>query len=395
MKTGCTRGLFQRTLYGFCLLMALAAQADWEGYPPLQNRYKEHEFLAACREGNCPAVQFYLENDGFNCNEEHNSGLMHKPVTGLYIASQEGHTEAVRSLIAAGADLDRSALGGTTSLYIASQNGHAQVARMLIAAGADIDCSCSNGATSLSIASRKGHTKVVSTLIAAGADIDRGCNDGATPLLIASYKGYTEAVSTLIAAGADIDRCCSEGATPLFVASQNGHTKIVKNLIAAGADIDRSWRARVTPLSIASQQGHTKVVSTLVAAGADVDRSCPEGATSLFMASRKGHAEVVRILVEAGANPSIEWRVSGPLCLAVDRSAPLDQAKFWKWFTLPGSAKRGAYNEIISMLSQAHSHSLPPEKNDTDHQTGAPHLLSTLSRLSLSGKPSYRRTQAL
>ena len=288
MKTGYTLGLFHRTLCGFCLLMALAAQAGWEGYPPLQNRYKEHEFLAACREGNCPAVNFYLEIDGFNCNEEHNSGLVHEAVTGLYIASQEGHTEAV---------------------------------------------------------------------------------------------------STLIAAGADIDRCCREGETPLYVASQNGHTKIVKNLIAAGADLDRSWREGVTPLSIASQNGQTEVVRALVAAGADLDRSCPEGTTSLFMASQNGHAEIVRMLVEAGANPSIAWCFSGPRCLGVSRRTPLTQAKNMKLFTLPRSAKRRTYSSIISMLSQAYSHSRPPEKNDTDHQTDAPHLLSAMSRLSLSGKP--------
>ena len=230
MKTDYALGLLHRALYGFCLLMASGAQAGWEGYPPLQNRYKEHEFLAACREGNCPAVNFYLEREGVNCNEEHNSGLTHTPVTGLYIASQEGHTQAVSSLIAAGADVGQS--------------------------------------------------------------------------------------------------CPDDQATPLFIASQNGHT------------------------------------------------------------------EVVKMLVEAGANPSIAWCVSYPLCLGVYRT-PLRQAKFCKWFTLPGSVKRGAYNEIISILSQAHSHSLPPEKNDTPHQTDAPHLLSTMSRLSLSGKPSYRRTPAL
>ena len=66
MGPRCTRSLCLRTLYSFCFLLALGVQAGWEGYPPLQNSYKEHEFLAACREGNCPAVQFYLDMKGFD-----------------------------------------------------------------------------------------------------------------------------------------------------------------------------------------------------------------------------------------------------------------------------------------------------------------------------------------
>ena len=61
MSTASTCGLFLRTLFCFCLLMALRAQAGWQGDPPLQNKYREHEFLAACLEGNGPAVAFYLE----------------------------------------------------------------------------------------------------------------------------------------------------------------------------------------------------------------------------------------------------------------------------------------------------------------------------------------------
>ena len=204
--------------------MALRTQAGWEGYPPLQNKYKEHEFLAACREGNCPAVNFYLEIEGFNCNEELNSGRDQGTVTGLCIASQEGHTEVVRSLIAA------------------------------------------------------------------EADVDRGCN---------------------------------EGATPLFVASQNGH------------------------------------------------------------------AEVVRTLIEAGANPALPWRIFHPQDFRFFRRTPLAQAKYMKLLALPGTAKRRAYNDIISRLSQAHGRSLPLESNDaTDHQADeSTPLLSTMKRLSLPGKP--------
>ena len=57
----------------------------------------------------------------------------------LYIASQNGHIEVVRELIAKGAHIDMQENTGESALYIASQNGHIEVVRELIAKGAQID----------------------------------------------------------------------------------------------------------------------------------------------------------------------------------------------------------------------------------------------------------------
>ena len=170
MKTVYTRGLCHRLLCCFFLLMAFGAQAGWQGFPPLQIRFGEHEFIAACRQGNCPAVQFYLEQEGFDPNKKRRSGFASRSVTGLFCAAAWGQTDAVRILVTARANIEQSCLDGATPLFIASYKGHTEAVRSLITAGAKIDCSCIDGATPLFIASQNGHAQVVRILLEAGAN---------------------------------------------------------------------------------------------------------------------------------------------------------------------------------------------------------------------------------
>ncbi len=57
----------------------------------------------------------------------------------LYIASQNGHIDVVKELVASGAQIDLQENTGTSPLYIASQNGHIDVVKELVASGAQID----------------------------------------------------------------------------------------------------------------------------------------------------------------------------------------------------------------------------------------------------------------
>ena len=92
-------------------------------------------------------------------------------VTLLSVASEEGSEEAVRALIAAGADVNMASICemGFTPLHIAADRGSEPIARALIAAGADVNKANKFGVTPIRMAAQNGHEVVIRALIAAGA----------------------------------------------------------------------------------------------------------------------------------------------------------------------------------------------------------------------------------
>ena len=111
--------------------------------------------------------------------------------TPLYIASREGHTEVVATLIAANAEVDLKVAAnaerwkgddeGFTPLILASQNGHAEIVAKLLAANADVNLPGKNSiVTPMVIACNRGHLAVVQLLSAYGAR--RGIH--ATPMFV-------------------------------------------------------------------------------------------------------------------------------------------------------------------------------------------------------------------
>ncbi|KAJ9442327.1 hypothetical protein DIPPA_19608 [Diplonema papillatum] len=260
----------------------------------------EKLILEASETGNLDDIRRAISKDRTCVNTARDSDGR----TALHTTSENGHSEVVKELIAAGANVDVQNKNGATALWIASQNGHSAVVKEFIAAGASVDAQNKNGDTALWIASQNG-CSVVKELIAAGADLDVQGKNGGTALWIASQNGCS-VVKELIAAGADLDVQGKSGATALYVASQNGHSAVVKELIAAGANLDVQIKDGATALYVASQNGHSAVVKELIAAGVNLDVQFKRGATALFVASRKGHSEVVKELIAAGANLHVQ-----------------------------------------------------------------------------------------
>ena len=84
--------------------------------------------------------------------------------TPLKIAAQEGHTETVVALIAAGADVNASSEGGYTALHIAARNGHTESARALLDAGGDASMQTADGKTAADLAAENGHSELAGLL---------------------------------------------------------------------------------------------------------------------------------------------------------------------------------------------------------------------------------------
>lgn len=130
--------------------------------------------------------------------------------TPLHVAAYIGHVDAVKILIAAGANIDSIRFDGSTPVYLASQNGHVDVVKALLAKGADKDSRNARGQTPLYIAAKEGHLGVVNALLAEGADKTIAANDGATPQRVATYseapyRAKKEIIRVLFNAPANID----------------------------------------------------------------------------------------------------------------------------------------------------------------------------------------------
>ncbi len=146
----------------------------------------------------------------------------------------------IQETIQAGADVNVINKNGVTPLWTASRNGHTEIIKLLLTASADVNAADKTyGFTPLLIALLRGHTEIVKLLLTAKADVNSSLKtDGATPLLGASQLGHTEIVKLLLTAGADANIMIKVNGidyTPLSIAREMSYTRIVKLLTEYGA----------------------------------------------------------------------------------------------------------------------------------------------------------------
>jgi ankyrin repeat protein len=224
----------------------------------------------------------------------------------LCLASQNGHTETVQTLLHHGADVNAIASESEgTALSLASGRGQTETVQVLLDHKADVNMTGVFG-TALQRASERGYTETVQLLLDRGAHIDAITND-ITALQAASMGGHTETVRTLLARGADVDISTSHiFGTALIAALSCNHMEIVQMLLNHGANV------KVTPctsdgwgtaLIMASDKGDTETVQVLLKYGAKVNVTTPGNlSTALIAASARGHTEIVQVLLDHGAD---------------------------------------------------------------------------------------------
>ena len=146
--------------------------------------------------------------------------------------------DAVRGLIARGADPDAAHGDGMTALHWAVQHGAVEIVRLLLDGGADTEVRTRlGGHTPLHVASRSAQTGAVRALLAAGADVNALTTTGAAALHYAAASGAAGAVAALLDHGASVDvREPVWGQTPLMFAAAAARTGAISVLLARGAD---------------------------------------------------------------------------------------------------------------------------------------------------------------
>ena len=109
-----------------------------------------------------------------NLASQHRRPNLQTNVTPISNAASDGHTEAIRALILAGADPNiPCAPSGFTAIHFATEDGHAEAITVLIQGGADPNIADTDKRMPLSIVSTAIHSKAFEALLQGGADPDK------------------------------------------------------------------------------------------------------------------------------------------------------------------------------------------------------------------------------
>ena len=289
------------------------------------NRYGVTPIALACENGSAAVVERLLKA-GVSANTTGPLGE-----TALHLCARTGKPEAVKALVAKGATLDTiENWRGQTPLMWAAAEGHADAMRVLIEAGADVNARSSiiawerqrteeprdkwlppGGLTPLLFAARDGKVASARVLLAAGADVNVVDPDRHTALILALVNGHFDVAGALIQGGADVNMEDKVGQTALYAAVDE-HTvpasnrpapretddtlsslDVIRMLLDKGAHVDAPLRAQV-PYRTKLDRGGDGVLGA--------------GTTPLVRAAKAGDVPVVRLLLEKGANPRAATR---------------------------------------------------------------------------------------
>jgi len=269
-------------------------------------------FYQVIRHDDLTALRALVRDGGVNAPDKQGQ-------TPLMLAAALGSVDAVRVLLAAGADVKASSGAGLTALHLAADDP--AKTRLLLDAGADVDAASQLSRTPLLVAaSTSTGADVVRQLLAKGANVNVADTSGVTPLIAAANANNREVVELLLARGADVHASARTGqpSTPLMAAAINGDVALVRTLLSRKADVavvsaDRTGNVKngpvrygtITALHAAVTSGRPEVIELLLNAGAPVDATDARGMTPLMWAVATDRADprVVRLLLTHHTDP--------------------------------------------------------------------------------------------
>jgi uncharacterized protein len=273
-------------------------------------------------------------------------------LTALHYAAREGHAQAVRALLDAGAKVNQVTADGTSPLLMAATNGQFDLAMLLLERGANPNLADTPGATPLYAAlniqwafhvsypkpspkqQKVSHVALVKELLDHGADpnikikeelwwtgfgsnggVGSGINEvGATPFWRAAQSSDVDVMRLLVARGADPIIPNAHGITPLSVAagmgwqgnvnvnSPVGWMPAIRYLVEElGTDVN----LRNKPQGKAAEPKDQTCLRDGESIPPDNYGWCNSGTTALHAAAERGDNEMILYLLSKGADVTI------------------------------------------------------------------------------------------
>ena len=233
-------------------------------------------------------------------------------LTALVYAARANDLESVKTLLAAGADINQTTGYGWSPLLVATQNRYYKLAAYMLDHGANVNLANTGGWTPLYLATDNRnieggdypvrrpdmeHLQFITLLLDKGADVNHRVKDSTETRTVFTNQWLDE-----------------NGATAFLRASQSGDVELMKLLLARGADPKIATILGVTALQVAAGIGWVEgityewspkatfdAVKMLIDLGLDVNAQADTGRTALHGAAHKGRADVIQILADHGA----------------------------------------------------------------------------------------------
>jgi ankyrin repeat protein len=253
-----------------------------------------------------------------------------------------GDTANVRILLERDADVKAKAKDGTTALVSAAIRGNVDAMRLLIARGADAKVSAGE---LLRSAYSRGNPEVLQVLAAAGVE-SKNLKALGAPVFRGSLE-KPDIRRELLDAGADPNAgvlLVTVKFPVLALASFHSSAETIGTLIAHGADPNRPDTRKRTALMMAVSRtvSDTAMVRLLIAKTADINGRDDTGRTALDWTLTQGDTEVARMLREAGGK-ELAQQVAAPRPIeqprtpraaiekALDALLPASVSSFERW----------------------------------------------------------------
>jgi serine/threonine protein kinase len=333
---------------GVLLLVLLGGGIYWYSHganSPAQSSSAQTRLIKAITDGTNEEVNSLLSPETVNA-------VNPDGMTPLLTAVTYGKVDAVKALLAKGANVNKANHEGSTPLMVASEGtaylpNNLPLVESLLAANPNLEAQDSRGRTALHRATAEGKLDVVRLLLDHKADIDQKTYDGATPLYYSVEFGKLPVLQFLIERHAQVDLSDSSGNTPLMVAAEGNaylqnNAPMVEALLAAGSRVDSVDARGRSALYRASGEGKEDAMRLLLDHQANANLRSNDQSTPLIAAVTYAKLGAALLLLERGAN--VDLGDSGdttPLMIAAETSAYIkDPADFIK-LLLEHGAKRG------------------------------------------------------